>query len=63
MYFDGCYFDPTYFDASPCGPTVTGGGHKGWPTGSRQARRLEAAMQQQLDEDEAFMVVLATLEN
>ena len=23
MYFDGCYFDPTYFDAAPC--AVAGG--------------------------------------
>ena len=24
MYFVGCYFDPTYFDAAPCS---TGAGH------------------------------------
>lgn len=24
MYFDGCYFDPTYFTAAPC---VTNVGH------------------------------------
>ncbi len=26
-YFDGCYFDPLYFDASVCAPTATLGRH------------------------------------
>lgn len=28
-YFDGCYFDPAYFDASPCVPVVTDEHHGG----------------------------------
>jgi len=29
MYFDGCDFDPTYFDASVCAPSGGRGGKGG----------------------------------
>jgi hypothetical protein len=46
-YFDGCYFDPTYFDAAPCS------------TGGRPAKGIRRLVRrpepEPLDEAEEFL--------
>ena len=50
-YFDGCYFDPLYFNASPCGPGGGGGGPKRRPIPI-------IALPIEEEPDEAFLVAL-----
>jgi hypothetical protein len=48
-YFDGCYFDPTYFDAAPCAVAAASGGH---------GRRKPVAVLADLEADEAWLLEL-----
>ena len=55
-YFDGCYFDPDYFDASECTPPVVTGGRQAY----RSRRTAQLTMPEPLirnDDEEAILVL------